>query len=59
MTSINQIKQFIEELEQHHYWAEEFRKVDQWKQAIWDQHGRYPNDAEWAWYYDTQGPQEN
>lgn len=46
----------ITQVEQDSFWAEEFRKMDQWRQAIWDQHQRRPTEEEYAWYYDTQCP---
>ena len=54
---LSKIGQLVAAAEQDPYWAEEFRKIDQWKQGIRDQHHREPTDEEFEWYFKTQGPQ--
>jgi hypothetical protein len=54
---LSKIKQFVADAEQDPYWAEQFRLIDQWKQAIRDQHDREPTAEELEWYFETQGPQ--
>lgn len=54
--ALQKIGEIITQAEQDPFWAEEFRRMDQWKQAIWDQHGRRPTQEEYQWYYDTQCP---
>lgn len=53
---VQRLGQMFDEIGKDPFWAEEFRKMDQWKQAIWDQHGRAPTAEEYDWYYTTQNP---
>ena len=57
-SELQQLTQLVQDMEQDSYWAEEFRKLDQWKQAIRDLHRREPTDEEMSWYFETQGPQD-
>lgn len=54
--TMEKLGELIRQAEQDPFWAEEFRKMDQWKQAIRDQHGRGPTAEEYDWYYATQNP---
>lgn len=48
----------IAELEEDAYWQEEFRLIDQYKQAIRDQLGREPTWDDILWYIENQSPDQ-
>lgn len=52
------LRQMIAELEEDAYWQEEFRLIDQYKQAIRDQLGREPTWDDILWYIENQSPDQ-